>query len=97
MGMFDYVVYPETVCEVCGTSVTEYQSKDGKCELNHLTPSELLAQSGENKARFYGYCDLDWNSEPRPHCNDFVITAPQPLKVQRLAHTKLPQSGKEKK
>lgn len=82
MGMFDYVVYPETVCRTCGEPVTEYQSKDGECELKHLTPEQLLFQSGEDEAFFYGYCDRDWNTKPYPHCNNFKITAPTPLKVE---------------
>lgn len=74
MGMFDYVIYPETKCRTCETSVTEYQSKAGECELQHLTPQQLLAQSDDEVTVFYGYCDLDWNKKPYPHDNHFIVT-----------------------
>ena len=41
MGMFDYVDYP-TECPRCGGKVTEWQSKDGPCTLDRLTPRDVL-------------------------------------------------------
>lgn len=74
MGMFDWIIYEETKCRYCDTPVTEYQSKSGECELQHLTPEQLLTQSDDTEAVFYGYCNLDWNSKPTPHGNHFRVT-----------------------
>jgi hypothetical protein len=49
MGMFDYVKYPETPCKNCGEPLTEFQSKDGPCELLTLLPADV------NK--FYEFCN----------------------------------------
>ena len=84
MGMFDTIVYAESDCFVCGEPVTNYQSKDGDCELQTLTPEQLLAQSEENETSFYGYChDDDWNNGDPHHQNLFVIVPPQPLTIKR--------------
>lgn len=38
MGMFDTVKY-ECYCPVCGNKVTDFQSKDGDCVNDTLSPS----------------------------------------------------------
>lgn len=45
--MFDYVRY-EAPCKKCGKILTNWQSKDGECLLNHLEPREV--------ERFYALC-----------------------------------------
>lgn len=88
MGMFDYVEYKETDCAICGEPVVEYQSKSGNCELAKLTPAELLSQSEDEEAIFYGYCNDDsWNDPNKTqHCNTFVVIPPTELRVERLSH-----------
>lgn len=68
MGMFDTIIYEILPCKVCGAPLTDYQSKDGDCELQTLTPAQLLAQSDEKVPVFYAYChDDDWNNRKLPH------------------------------
>lgn len=60
MGMFDDVKY-EAPCPVCGDPLTGWQSKDGPCVLDRLTPVELANVSGDvgrhgRNARFYTSC-----------------------------------------
>ena len=40
MGMFDYVNY-NCECPVCGTQVTDFQSKDGDCLLERVEPTDV--------------------------------------------------------
>jgi uncharacterized protein (UPF0212 family) len=40
MGMFDYVEY-EAKCPKCGASITDWQSKDGDCLMDVLTPKDV--------------------------------------------------------
>lgn len=47
MGMFDWVDF-KTDCPKCGHEVDGFQSKDGPCQLLHLTP--LMVD------RFYSSC-----------------------------------------
>ena len=63
MGMFDYVDFT-IPCPNCGTTVTDFQSKDGDCELQHLTVKELIEQSDGN-VRFYSNC-------PNGSCNMWI-------------------------
>lgn len=44
MGMFDTIAY-EAPCPICGTMLTNWQSKDAGCNLDHLTPAKLWEQS----------------------------------------------------
>ena len=37
MGMFDWVDY-ECRCDICKAKVTGFQSKDGNCTLDHVSP-----------------------------------------------------------
>jgi DNA polymerase II large subunit len=53
VGMFDDIKY-KTNCPVCSCVVTGFQSKDGDCFLNLLSPLEVL--------NFYSSCD---NCGPR--------------------------------
>ena len=39
MGMFDYVDY-ETKCPKCGETVSGFQTKSGRCQLETITPEE---------------------------------------------------------
>ena len=39
MGMFDYVNY-EATCD-CGEKLTDFQSKDGPCELGMVEPYQV--------------------------------------------------------
>lgn len=48
MGMFDYVKY-ECECPACGDTVSDFQSKDGRCLLEHVAPSQV--------DHFYSSCD----------------------------------------
>ncbi len=48
MGMFDYVKYDE-VCEKCGDTLMDFQSKDSQCTLDIIEPSEVGV--------FYSWCD----------------------------------------
>lgn len=54
MGMFDYIKY-KAPCRKCGFILTEWQSKDGECELATLEPSQVET--------FYGICPQceTWN------------------------------------
>lgn len=60
MGMFDDIKY-EAPCPICGEPITGWQSKDGPCVLDRMTPAELaaVADSGwrEQSALFYTSCD----------------------------------------
>lgn len=47
MGMFDYVKY-EAPCWKCGTSLTEFQSKDHNCVLQRVSVRKVR--------RFYTSC-----------------------------------------
>lgn len=47
MGMFDYVDAPPVTCK-CGATVSEWQSKDGPCE--------LLRLSVDSVNTYYGIC-----------------------------------------
>ena len=86
MGMFDTIIYESTECHQCSEPVVSYQSKDGNCELQDLTPAELLEQSGESRAHFYGYChDDDWNNGQPHHRNEFTVLSPQEARVVRGA------------
>jgi hypothetical protein len=40
MGMFDYVKF-ECECPDCGCPVTEFQSKDGECDMVTLLPEDV--------------------------------------------------------
>jgi hypothetical protein len=40
MGMFDYVRY-EAPCWKCGTTLTDFQSKDGNCYMETVRPEEV--------------------------------------------------------
>lgn len=40
MGMYDDVIY-NTKCPKCGALVTEWQSKDGLCLMEKLTPADV--------------------------------------------------------
>ena len=85
MGMFDTIIYKETECHLCSKSVTSYQSKSGLCRLKELTPAELLEQSGNELAVFYGYCgDDDWNTGEEKHFNGFKVMPQQPMTVERM-------------
>ena len=61
MGMFDNVRYEEP-CWRCGKVLTDWQSKDGPCELLTLEPKDVYS--------FYTYCECGaWNEfirDPRP-------------------------------
>lgn len=91
MGMFDWIVYKETECSACGTPVKEYQSKSGMCELNRLSPAELVVQAG-GEAIFYGYCDRDWNSDKKPHCNTFEVALASPVVLPDVKVTRVEES-----
>ncbi len=61
MGMFDDIKY-EAPCPICGAPITGWQSKDGPCVLDRMTPAELASVSGsgerrEKSALFYTSCD----------------------------------------
>lgn len=61
MGMFDDIKY-EAPCPVCGDPLTGWQSKDGPCVLDCLTPAELanVSVSGTRRGKsalFYTSCD----------------------------------------
>lgn len=61
MGMFDDIKY-EAPCPSCGAKLTVWQSKDGPCVLDVLTPTELANVSVDvgrhgRKTRFYTSCD----------------------------------------
>ena len=47
MGMFDTVKY-KAPCWKCGEPITEFQSKDGECMLEIVTPKQV--------GNFYGSC-----------------------------------------
>ena len=47
MGMYDDIVY-EANCTECGTALKGFQSKDGPCTLETLTPDKVDF--------FYTYC-----------------------------------------
>jgi hypothetical protein len=49
MGMFDDITY-EAPCPICGKPLTRWQSKDGGCGLQNLTPAQLWEQSAETRA-----------------------------------------------
>lgn len=56
MGMFDDIRY-EAPCPFCGTPLTTWQSKDGGCGLQKLTPYELWEQKHSGaEIRFYENC-----------------------------------------
>jgi hypothetical protein len=40
MGMFDYVNY-QADCDKCGQPLSDFQSKDGPCELGFLAASDV--------------------------------------------------------
>jgi len=40
MGMFDYVKY-KAPCWKCGTELSNFQSKNGECLMNTVTPQQL--------------------------------------------------------
>ncbi len=44
MGMFDDIQHTMP-CPLCGSKLTGFQSKDGYCSLQRLTPVELAAQA----------------------------------------------------
>ena len=48
MGMFDYVEYDYN-CKECGEPLSDFQSKDGDCELGTVQPSDV--------SEFYTSCD----------------------------------------
>ncbi len=48
MGMFDYVSF-EMDCPKCGSRVGGWQSKDGPCVMDTISPEEV--------ADFYSSCD----------------------------------------
>ncbi len=48
MGMFDYVKY-EANCQNCGSSLNDFQTKEGVCELETLEPCQV--------DNFYTSCD----------------------------------------
>lgn len=70
MGMFDYVKH-EAPCYKCGNVLTEWQSKDGDCELATLDITQIDC--------FYEYCDncKSWNQyrrvNPRIGDREFVL------------------------
>tara|TARA_R110002096_G_scaffold315227_5_gene509467 strand:- start:1170 stop:1400 length:231 start_codon:yes stop_codon:yes gene_type:complete len=41
MGMFDYIDTPEVDCPECGSSLSNFQSKDGPCELKKINYREV--------------------------------------------------------
>lgn len=43
MGMFDDITYTAP-CPICGTPLTNWQSKSGGCGLQKITPAELWEQ-----------------------------------------------------
>jgi hypothetical protein len=57
MGMFDDIRY-EAPCPMCGAPLTRWQSKDGGCCVQKLTPWELWEQKreGDIEIRFYDAC-----------------------------------------
>jgi len=40
MGMFDWVHF-EMDCPLCGSKITGFQSKDGKCDLMTIEPDDV--------------------------------------------------------
>lgn len=57
MGMYDHIAYTAP-CPFCGEPLTRWQSKDGECELQHLTPPQLWKQSRRGRPiEFYDNCD----------------------------------------
>lgn len=59
MGMFDDIRY-EMDCPMCGANLRGFQSKDGDCALQKLTPAELAEQADPGIAygvEFYTMCD----------------------------------------
>lgn len=55
MGMFDHIKF-EANCINCGEKLTDFQSKDGPCILENLSPAQLVVLAG-GRANFYDYCD----------------------------------------
>ena len=47
MGMYDYV-HVELACPACGTTVTDFQTKDAACQLDIISPERIN--------RFYTDC-----------------------------------------
>ena len=66
MGMFDYVKY-SAPCRGCGEIINEFQSKDGECLLQELTPNEVM--------NFYAMCPKCkmWNEFKVKHKDYEVI------------------------
>ncbi|SII93507.1 Uncharacterised protein [Mycobacteroides abscessus subsp. abscessus] len=58
MGMFDDVTYIAD-CPFCGALLTGWQSKDGACGLQNLTPDQLWDQkpTGQPGIHFYNSCE----------------------------------------
>ena len=59
MGMFDDITYTMT-CPICGHEMRNFQSKDGGCALQKLTPAELARQAAPGigyGVYFYSDCD----------------------------------------
>lgn len=81
MGMFDWVKY-EAECqkEGCNNVLTQWQSKDGYCVLNNLTPEKLLEQGG-GYSTFYDSCSEcgTWNT--------FTIIPPTPMRIKAGLHS----------
>jgi len=49
MGMFDYVNF-ECICPTCKKNVTDFQSKDGECNLSQLETHEV--------SNYYSICEF---------------------------------------
>ncbi len=69
MGMFDSVNY-ECDCPVCGARVTDFQSKEGECDLLLLEPKDV--------DYFYSSCDkcktwIDIHAKPATE-REYVMT-----------------------
>lgn len=58
MGMFDDITY-SCPCPICDQPVTGFQSKDGPCGLNRMTPEKLLMEAVEESINFHEFTTFD--------------------------------------